>query len=114
MRVNILGTNYTIYKNVKEKDEPRIKDNYGFIDYCTKKIFIAEEAVMEDDTTMKNLKEFENKILRHEILHGFLYESGLRENSGNVIAWAQNEEMVDWFAIQSPKIFEAYKKINIL
>lgn len=29
-------------------------------------------------------------------------------------AWAINEEMVDWFAIQSPKIFAAYQNLGIL
>lgn len=29
-------------------------------------------------------------------------------------AWAVNEEMVDWLAIQAPKIFSTFKKMNIL
>jgi hypothetical protein len=52
--------------------------------------------------------------MRHEILHAFLYESGLRENSNKVYAWAENEEMVDWIAIQFPKIEKIYKELNIL
>lgn len=35
----------------------------------------------------------------------FLFESGLAENS----EWAQNEEMVDWFACQAPKIYVAFR-----
>ena len=42
----------------------------------------------------------EKKNLRHEIVHAFLFESGLAENS----EWAYNEEMVDWIAKQGPKI----------
>ena len=52
--------------------------------------------------------------MRHEILHAFLYESGLRENSCTSFAWAENEEMIDWFAIQFPKILKIYGELNIL
>ena len=53
-------------------------------------------------------------FLRHEIVHAYLYESGLRENSEKQYAWADNEEMVDWFAIQGPKIFKTYKELGVL
>lgn len=114
MKVNILGTDYKIYKNVSEIDELRIKHCYGFCDYCTKEIYISEDTIKEDDQTMKNLKEFENKVLRHEIIHAFFFESGLRENSNKQIAWAENEEMIDWIAIQFPKISKVFKELDIL
>ena len=40
----------------------------------------------------------------------FLFESGLAENS----EWAQNEEMVDFFAIQFPKLMEAFKNADAI
>ena len=51
-----------------------------------------------------------NKVKRHEIIHAFLFESGLAENS----AWAQNEEMVDFFAIQFPKLLKAFETAGAL
>ena len=43
--------------------------------------------------------------ITHEIIHCYLEESGLGDNSGVYnYGWAVNEEMVDWFAIQWPKI----------
>jgi hypothetical protein len=37
------------------------------------------------------------------------------ESTGTPSAgWSQNEEMVDWLAIQSPKIFKAFQELNIL
>ncbi|MFD1464645.1 hypothetical protein ACFQ4L_00875 [Lapidilactobacillus mulanensis] len=45
------------------------------------------------------------KDTRHELIHAFLCESGLAENSD----WAQNEEVVDWIARQFPKLFETFK-----
>lgn len=53
--------------------------------------------------------------MAHEILHAFFNESGLIDNA-NVFnkSWPKNEEMVDWFAIQSPKIFKVYEELGIL
>lgn len=113
IKTNILGTIYKIYfKN--EVEEPRLLENWGFTDYHTKEIIIRDDIDKETKDSCKNLIDFKKKVLRHEILHSFLYESGLRENSTKVFAWAENEEMVDWFAIQFPKILETYKKLNIL
>ena len=57
-----------------------------------------------------NLELQEQKNLRHEIIHAFLFESGLAENS----EWAQNEEMVDWIAKQGPKLIKAWQEAGAL
>ena len=57
----------------------------------------------------------EKNTLRHELLHAYLAESGLAANAlSSYTAWAENEEMVDWFAIQSPKIFKTFKEVGCL
>jgi len=113
VKVNILGTNYEIiFKS--DSEEIRLKENWGFTDYHTKEIYIHDDIEKETDNSCKNLIDFKNKVLRHEILHAFLYESGLRENTFNSLSWAENEEMVDWFAIQFPKILKVYKELNII
>ena len=48
------------------------------------------------------------------IIHAFLLESGLDSNSNSADSWAVNEEMVDWFAIQSPKIFKLFNKLELM
>lgn len=111
---NILGTKYTIYFDVETQDDKRLEECLGFTDFCAKEIVISKDTIKEEVDSMKNLTEFKNKVTRHEIVHAFLYESGLRENSKGQIAWAENEEMIDWFAIQSPKILQVYKELNIL
>ena len=58
--------------------------------------------------TIKEMQERKNH--RHEIIHAFLCESGLAENS----TWAQEEEMVDWFAKQAPKLIKAWKEAGAL
>ena len=113
VKVNILGTNYEIiFKS--DSEEIRLKENWGFTDYHTKEIYIHNDIEKETDNSCKNLIDFKNKVLRHEILHAFLYESGLRENSFGLSSWAENEEMVDWFAIQFSKILKVYKELNII
>ena len=64
----------------------------------------------DDPTCKKNLAVQIRKNKRHEIIHAFLFESGLAENS----SWAQNEEMVDFFAIQFPKLVEAFKEADAM
>jgi len=57
----------------------------------------------------------EKCTLRHELVHAFLNESGLMWNSFTPDkAWAKNEEMVDWIAIQSPKLFKVFREVNAL
>lgn len=72
-------------------------------------------ARKKDDCELQDYESWKKVILRHEILHAFLFESGLDASSiATYGAWAINEEMVDWFAIQSPKIFAAYQNLGIL
>lgn len=62
----------------------------------------------------KDLESYQKSVMRHEIIHAYLYESGLDASSCKPVSWATNEEMVDWFAIQSPKIFQTFKECDCL
>ena len=72
--------------------------------YCN----FHEKKIVCDSLEYSDLSKTETdrllkQYLRHEILHAFLFESGLGFDSiSNAGAWATNEEIVDWFAIQSP------------
>lgn len=57
-----------------------------------------------------NILGTEYKIVRHEIVHAFLKESGLDCNSD----WARNEEIVDWIALQGPKIMAAWTEAGCI
>lgn len=61
----------------------------------------------------RDLVAYQRKVIRHEIIHAFLYESGLDNNSLSGGAWAKNEEMVDWLSIQAPKIFKAFREAGV-
>ena len=113
MKANVLGTEYTIKQRSEEKDS-RLKKAWGVCDFTTKEILINSDVNKKGEDMCTNTLEWKNKVIRHEIIHAFLYESGLKENSYDSYAWAENEEMVDWFAIQSPKIFKVYKELGVI
>lgn len=71
-------------------------------------------ATKKDDCELQDYEIYKRSVLRHEIIHAFLYESVLDASSSTSGAWAINEEMCDWFAIQSPKIFKVFQELNIL
>ena len=108
--VQILGTLYAVRFDVPEEKMPEGAD--GCMDQSTHMIKIAKiEASRE---SLQNLDSYKKKVLRHEIVHAFLYESGLWNNSGDIRSWGQSEEIADWIAIQSPKIFRAFKDVDAL
>ena len=109
---NILGTEYRIEFR-KEDEDTILKDCNGYCDVTVKLIVVLAEPNKECDC--EDFSFIQKKTLRHEIIHAFLTESGLFNNTYNVDAgWAKNEEMVDWFAIQSPKIFKVYSELGLL
>lgn len=115
MKIEVLGTKYKIeYRNLK--DDEKLEEMEGYTDLYQKLIVIGniEQRDYFKNEPKKKLEIVKNKILRHEIVHAFLYESGLDTNSNKSYSWADNEEMVDWIAIQSPKIYEVYRELNIM
>ena len=109
-KVNILGIEYKIITLSAEQ----LNGKAGETDFYTKEIKLSDlsDTFVENMTT--NIQGFKNDVLKHEIIHAFLFESGLCMQSGETESWAQNETMVDWFAIQSPKIFKVYEELGIL
>ena len=104
-KINVLGTDYKIIYNVNEDDDPYIVDCDGYIDYTTKEIYIKDMS----QHGWSDTKYHENTVTRHELIHAFLYESGLNVNSD----WARNEELIDWIALQIPKINKSFEELNI-
>lgn len=110
MTINILGTPYKIIEQ-SEKDNPKLKDAAGICEQYSKKIILSDWlSNPTDEMAVENPEEYRKKVLRHEIIHAFLGESGLRESS----EWAENEEMVDWFAIQFEKIYRAFREVGAI
>ena len=102
--IDILGTEYKILTQ-SEAENPKLEEAHGLCELYSKKIVISDMSKEKNDPmSFELLDEFHKKVLRHEIIHAFFGESGLCSCS----EYAENEELVDWLAIQAPKIFKAF------
>lgn len=114
--VDILGTRFKIEFRDATKDEYMKKEHID--GYCSEEsniIVIADLKILYPDSTEVERVNYLKHLLRHEVLHAFLFCSGLTDCAHRYEgAWAKNEEMVDWFAVQFPKILEAYKWLEIV
>lgn len=114
MKLNILGTQYTV--TVKKYGDDEIFkrcDANGYCSYTNKEIVLCDMSTYPDwEHETDKARDCQLKAtLRHEIIHAFLGESGLSANSSESDAWARNEEMVDWFALQGPKVYKAWQEV---
>jgi Zn-dependent peptidase ImmA (M78 family) len=100
--ISILGENYTLGFST-EKDDPELKGLSGYCMPSEKKIVI--------DKDMKNPNATKKWVMRHEIIHAFLYESGLDKEA----PWADSEEqLVDWIALQFPKMLKTMQDADAI
>ena len=109
--VYILGTQYNI-KLISESEDPMLKALGGYTDQTTHKIVV--KLIEKQSDSVQNLADYAKTIMRHELIHAFLFESGLVACANEIDCWSQNEKMVDWFAYQSPKIFKLFQQLNCL
>lgn len=109
-KVNILGTEYEIILDAPDEMLPENAD--GAMDHSIKRIVVAKFEGTRN--SIKNLEQYRKKVLRHEIIHAFMYESGIWNNSHDVQGWGMDEEMTDWIAIQFPKILKVYEEVGAL
>jgi citrate lyase synthetase len=98
-KVDILGVTYLIRKDT-ENNNPNLIGTSGYTELYIKEIVI--EPATEGANVRYNslISESNDKVLRHELVHAFLYESGL-------LNYCQDETIVDWIAIQMPKMVKA-------
>lgn len=114
-KVNILGTTYKVYANVPYDKDPSLEGVYGYTDSYGKRIVVAD---IRTDPGWENASDEAVRdnyccTMRHEIIHAYLIESGLNSSSNGVNCWARNEEMVDWFAMQMPKLIKTFRELGV-
>ena len=113
-KVNILGSEWSV-KFGNEEEYPNLAEMDGYSDFSIREIVVDDMEASQGQVGAKaDLGHYQKQVVRHEIIHAFLLESGLDSNSSEVESWATNEEMVDWFAIQSPKIFKVFNKYDLM
>lgn len=115
MQVNILGAIYECEYKLSERDKALTKCD-GYCDNSIRRIVVKDytDVDRQEPMALADLDAYKRQCMRHEITHAFLYESGLTINSANVEAWASCEEIVDWIAIQGPKIYAAWQQVGCL
>lgn len=96
--VDVLGTKYSIKQSCEAKDV-NLKNYDGYCDTTVKSIVI--DTFNNCSGSKQNLEEYKKQVIRHELVHAFLFESGL-----DGCSWAENEEIVDWIACQFPKLLK--------
>lgn len=104
MKVNVLGTIYDV-EFLKEPDETMKALNAdGYADNSVKQIKVMKFSNDDKDAKqIKDVEQYNKHLLRHELIHAFLYECGI--DSGMQF---HNEECVDFFAIQFPKLAKMF------
>ncbi len=102
--VNILGTQYTI-----EEEPEVIKENADGICYpYSNKIKIRPlKDMLDEDNTKEEKERCFKEALSHECVHAYFRESGLYN-------YMKDEVLVDWIAVQMPKMVKTFQELNIL
>ena len=111
--LNILGTVYTLYEDVTKEEDQYLESLAGYTDRSSKKIVIQKPG---DDWQLENRDEFVKNTKRHEIIHAYLFESGIDECSfwGKDKDDSHSEQIVEWIAIQFPKLYITFKEAEAL
>jgi hypothetical protein len=123
-KILILDTEYKLiplneeaYKKFQQEANAKLRFD-GRADVRTKRIFFKDREFLSSRLPIpkEEVEPHLNKVIRHELIHCFLFESGLSTCSEIYCdeGWARNEEMVDYFAIMIPKIYKIYKELDIL
>lgn len=102
MKIDVLGTQYTIQKKSRAEDL-RLNTCDGYCDKTSHEIVVATK---DDNCDLADFDAYQRKVLRHEIIHAFLFESGLHENWSH--EQGHDETYVDWIAVQFPRLWAAF------
>ena len=114
-KVNILGTTYKVYLNVHYAKDPLLEGLFGYTTFHDKKIVVADVRTIPGWESSDDAAVFDTfaSTVRHEVIHAYLMESGLNGSANSTDCWARNEEMIDWFAIQLPKITKTFGELGV-
>ena len=110
--VSVLGTDYRIFLDVPESADDTLKTCSGYCDKTAHLIAVGEKS---QDANLIDWQAYARQVLRHELIHAFLFESGLGgESVWYVSGQEQPEQTVDWIARQFPKMLKAFQQVGAL
>lgn len=105
MQIEVLGTTYEIVRK-QRCDDMQLVENDGYCDPTSKTIVVVDEYE-KDIHNVEDIGAYDRNVMRHEIVHAFLYESGLHN-------YSTDETLVDWMAAQFEKLVKAFEKVECL
>lgn len=110
--VDVLGTSYAVYADVMPEDDPLLNTCDGYHDKTRKRIVVVGRT---PDATIDDWESYSEFCIRHELVHAFLYESGIDGNmKWDVEGQDHPEHLVSWIAIQFPKMLKAFQDAGVM
>lgn len=102
--VDIMGVAYDIIQSSSDYNY-KLDGCHGYIELYDKSIVL--DNYVDTDKTILKLEDFKDKVLRHELVHGFLHEAGHEK-------YCDDEILVDCIAILLPRMFKACLNLEII
>lgn len=111
-KVDVLGTEYNLFLGVPESEDENLKNYSGYCDKTSHKIVVADKP---QDCNLDDYISYRKQVMRHELIHAFMFESGLGGDSvWHVDGQEHPEQTVDWIARQFPKMLKAFQTVGAL
>lgn len=104
LTIDILGTPYEIVFTTKEEND-KLEEADGVAELFSKRLVV--ELCKPTRKTFEKLEEHNKKVIRHEMVHAFLHESGLQD-------YSRDEVLTSWIALQIPKMVIAMKQAKAI
>lgn len=103
-KISVLGTLYDFIH-----DDSLIEQNHdGICKAYTKEIRVRNmQNMLEPNENLPDKRRRYDEVARHELIHAFFYEAGLD-------CYSDNEELVQWLAIQFPKMLKAFQEAECI
>ncbi|MBQ6479569.1 MAG: hypothetical protein IJI45_00495 [Anaerolineaceae bacterium] len=109
--LNILGAKWSM-KLLTAEEYPQLKRADGLTDRSSKTMYVRSDQENEE-FPLDQHENYIKEVKRHEIVHAFLYESGLG-NDFKHPDYGHDETQVDWIALQFPKMIKAFEAADAL
>ena len=101
--MNVLGTDYKI---IIDSEYCISEGADGFCQRYEKRIYMREvQDMLEKNASSQAKQKRFNEVLRHELIHAFLFEAGLDE-------YGCDETIVQWIASKIPQIINCFNELK--